>query len=53
MLNTPDPLVICLLLPYMLLLYIFFNRTTKGIICWRVISYDSSNLLLNIVVLKD
>jgi len=51
--NTPDPLVICLPLPYMLLLYMFFNRTIKGIICWRIVSYDSFNLLFNIVVLKD
>ena len=51
--NVADPLVVCFLGPLMLLLHMFLDRTAKDVIQGGVVSYDSSKLLFNIVILKD
>ncbi len=49
--NIPNPLVICQLVPVYLLFYIGLDRMTEDIVQRGVISYNSSKLVYNTIVL--
>ena len=53
MANIADLLVVCFPLLLMLLLYMLLDCTTKDIVWGGVVSYDSSKLWLNVIILKD
>jgi hypothetical protein len=51
--NTPDPPIICHLLLAFFISYMDFNCTTKDVVWGSVVSYNSSKLVYNAVILKD
>jgi hypothetical protein len=53
MANTADPLVVCFLVPLIFLPHMLLDRTAKDVIWRGVISYNSSKLLLNVIILKN
>jgi len=53
MADAADLLGVCFPVPLVLLPHVLLNRTAKDIVWRSVISYNSSKLLLNVVILKD